>query len=374
MIYLDYNATTPVDPRVLDEMLPFFSAHYGNPSSIHLPGKTARAALEKSRRQVADLIGAEPDEIIFTSGGTESNNLAILGSVASSPPGHIVTCVVEHPAVAEPVRFLEGRGCRVTRVPVDGYGRVSSADVLEALRPDTFLVTLMHSNNEVGTLQPVAELGPALVERGIRFHSDAAQSPGKVRIDVRELGVDLLSLAGHKFYGPKGVGALYVRRGTGLSRVLLGASQEKGLRPGTEAVPLIVGLGSASELAATPGWGGAMKAMTERLADRLRRSFPELRLNGHSSERLPNTLNVCLPGMRVQQVLESLGDRLAVSTASACHSGAQHPSSVLKAMGLSDEDAFSSIRFSAGKDTSEEEIEVAVALLEAEFERVLGGG
>ena len=374
MIYLDYNATTPVDPRVLDEMLPFFSIHYGNPSSVHPPGRTARAALEKSRRQVADLIGAEPDEIIFTSGGTESNNLAILGSVPSSPTGHIVTCVVEHPAVAEPVRFLEGRGCRVTRVPVDRYGRVSSSDILEALRPDTFLVTLMHSNNEVGTLQPVAELGPRLTERGIRFHTDAAQSPGKVRINVREIGADLLSLAGHKFYGPKGIGALFVRRGTGMSRVLFGASQEKSLRPGTEAVPLIVGLGLASELAATPGWGGAMKAMTERLAERLKHSFPEARLNGHPSERLPNTLNVCLPGIRVQQVLESLGDRLALSTASACHSGAHRPSSVLKAMGLSDEEALSSIRFSVGKDTLEEEIDVAVALLKAESEKGLGRG
>lgn len=370
MIYLDHNATTPVDERVREAMMPFLSGEFGNPSSSHVLGRRARQAVEEAREKVAVAIGASADEIIFTSGGTESNNMAILGTAFRLGRGHVITTVVEHPAVLKPCDHLEALGYEVTRIPVDAHGRVSVDELVARIRPDTILVTVMHSNNETGTLEPVSEIAAALADRDLFFHTDAAQSMGKVSLDVEELGVDFMSLAGHKFYAPKGVGVLYIRNGVPLNPVLFGAGHERGLRPGTENTSMIAGIGEAARLAAGGVHGQRMRLMSERLFKGLGRLRRDISINGHETLRLPNTLNILLPQVPARRLLDILDCGLAASTASACHDTASAPSGVLKAMGLSDADALSSIRFSLGRDTSEDDVDEAIELIAGGLGRV----
>jgi cysteine desulfurase len=359
-VYLDYNATTPVDPAVFAAMRPYLEAEFGNPSSGHVYGRAARDAVDRARRQVADLLCAAPEEIVFTGGGSEADNLAILGcALAQLDRGrHIVTSAVEHPAVVAACRYLQRwHGFEVTAVPVDGTGSVDPDDVRRAIRADTILVTVMHAQNEVGTLQPVTEIATVAHEAGVIFHSDAAQSVGKVPTRVAELGVDLLALAGHKLYGPKGVGALYVRAGIVLEPLIHGAEQERGLRAGTENVAGIVGLGTACALADTElrEGGGHLCALRDDLFSRLAAAIPDLRLHGHPERRLPNTLNVGVSGIAGAALLaEAPG--VAASTGSACHAGRTEPSGILLAMGLSREEALTAVRLSLGRFTTEGDV------------------
>ena len=365
-IYLDYNATTPVAPEVVAAMLPFLREHFGNPSSIHAYGDAPRMAMAESRQEIARLIGARPAEIIFTGSATEANNLAILGLARAlgATRGHAVISAVEHPSVSEPCRRLQELGWSVTVVPVDACGRVAARDIAEAIRSDTGLVSVMHANNEVGTIQPIAEISAIVRARGVLLHTDAAQSAGKVALDVEALGVDLLTLAGHKFYAPKGVGALYVRTGTPMAAVLAGAGQERGLRPATENIPHIVALGTAARLARErlPATGTRLRALRERLHGRLLQEVSGLTLNGHPEHRLPNTLNVSFPGVSGATLLQT-ADRVAASTGSACHAGDAAPSGVLGAMGLSHQRASGAVRLSIGHYTREDDIDTAAAAL-----------
>ncbi len=358
MIYLDYNATTPVAPQVVDAMLPFLTEHFGNPSSGHQYGRRAADAVERARTQIATLIGANPSEIVFTSGGTEASNLAIRGAFAASDRDRIVTSAIEHPATIEPCRYLADRfGAEVTEVKVDRHGMVDLNAVDARLSDDVAVVTVMHSNNEVGTLQPVTEVAKLAHDVGAVVHTDAAQSVGKVPVDVDELGVDLLTIAGHKLYAPKGVGALYVREGTPIEPVMRGAGHERGLRPGTENVPYIVALGAACELA--DEWlrchAAGLKALRDRFWDGLRERVDDIVLFGHPTRRLPNTLNVGF-STSGREVLDSLPD-VAASTGSACHDDVVEPSRVLTAMGIGRERALGAVRFSLGRETISEEIE-----------------
>lgn len=368
-IYLDYNATTPVAPQVLEAMLPYLREHFGNPSSSHPYGRRAQEAVARAREQVAGLIGADPGEIVFTGCATEANNLAILG-VAEALRGrgrHLITSAVEHPAVARPMEHLRGRDWALTVLPVDGYGRVSPDDLAHGLREDTVLVSVMHANNEVGTLQPIAELAALARARGVLFHTDAAQSAGKIPVDVDALGVDLLTIAGHKLYAPKGVGALYVRGGTPLAPIQLGAGHERGLRPGTENVPHIVGLGAAAERARARLSGGMDRLREHRdaLHQRLAAAIPGLVLNGHPDERLPNTLNLSCPGVSGRGLLARAAT-IAASVGSACHEEGAGVSGVLGAMGVSAERALGAVRLSLGEPTTDVEIrEAADALIAA---------
>ncbi|MFY1826538.1 cysteine desulfurase family protein [Myxococcus fulvus] len=376
-LYLDHNATTPVDPEVVDALLPYLREHHGNPSSGHAYGRRAHAALEEARCKVAALIGAKPDEVLFTSGGTEANNLAIRGTAeARADRRHVLTSVIEHPATKLPCDALEWRGWRVTWLPVDAQGRVRVEDAREALDAaggETALVSLMHSNNETGVLQPVADIAALARRHGVSVHTDAAQSVGKVPVDVTALGVDLLTLVGHKLRAPKGVGALYVRQGTPLRAVTLGGGQERGLRPGTENVPYAVGLGVACELAGRRLSQGtqAMLALRERLWTGLREAVPGLALSGQDAERLPNTLNVRFPGVRGGAVLAATPE-VAASTGSACHDGGETASPVLRAMGIPEADALGAVRLSLGPDTTQEEVARAVVVLARGWKQVAG--
>jgi len=364
-IYLDHNATTPLLPEVVDAMLPYLREHFGNPSSGHALGRRAREAVETARARVAALLGAAPGEIVFTSGGTEANNLAIRGATAARPDReHLVTSVIEHPATANPCRLLEQRSSKITWLGVDAHGRIRAEDVRQALTGGTALVTLMHANNETGTLQPIAEVAPAVHRAGALLHADAAQSVGKVDTRVDELGVDLLSIAGHKLYAPKGVGALYVREGVALEPVLRGAGHERGLRPGTENVASLVGLGVACEIAAASlaQEAARVRALRDRLWALLRAQIPGLALNGHETQRLPNTLNLRFPGVRGSAVLAG-APGIAASTGSACHEGGEAASAVLLAMGLAAGDALGSVRLSLGRSTTREDIDRAAELL-----------
>lgn len=366
MIYLDHNASTPVDPEVADEILSALRSHYGNPSSSHAVGSRAKALVEKARSRVSQLVGAKEGEIIFTSGGTESNNLAIIGLAArKSAKRHLITSVIEHPSVANPCRHLEEKGFDVTYLNIGSEGRVSVPDVEKAIREDTFLITIMHANNETGVLQPIEEIGALARKAGIVFHTDAAQTVGKIPVDVRKLNCDMMTVAAHKFYGPKGVGALFVRNGVELHPTLFGAGHERGLRPGTENVHSIAGLGKACELAAlyVEERASRIRRLTETLYHGLRERIGGIRLNGHGTLRLPNTLNICIPGVDSTSLLEKMKDTLAASSGSACHAGQRKPSPVLTAMGLSEADALSSIRLSTGKDNTEEEMRAAVEIL-----------
>jgi len=368
-IYLDYNGTTPLDPEVLDAMLPFLGDEFGNPSSSHWYGIRPKQAVEAARRQVAGLLGCLPEEVFFTSGGTESNNHAIKGMARALrfKGSHIVTSAVEHPAVLEVCTCLQAEGFETTRVAVDDWGMVDPGRVERALRPDTVLVTIMHANNEVGTVQPVASIAEAARARGIAMHTDAAQSLGKVPVEVSTLGVDLLSVAGHKIYAPKGVGALYVRTGLAPEKFCHGAGQEGGWRAGTENVAGIVGLGKACEIAARD-LASAMAHMRElrnRLHEGITSRVPDVRLNGHPEHRLPNTLSLSFRGIEANRLLEEIGLKVAASAGAACHAGSVAVSHVLEAMRVPVEWAKGTLRFTVGRMTTKAEIDRAVDVMAA---------
>jgi cysteine desulfurase len=365
MIYLDNNASTPVDPEVADAIHSALRLHFGNPSSSHDIGLRAREALERARAQVADLIGASPEEIFFTSGGTESNNLAIIGTAIGKGKGHIITTAIEHPSVANPCLHLREKGFAVSFVAVGRDGRVDPGEIKKAIRKETILITAMHANNETGVLQPVEEIGLLAREAGIPFHTDAAQTVGKISVSAAQLNVDMVTVVSHKFYGPKGIGALYVRQGLSLKPILFGAGHERGLRPGTENIPGIVGLGKTCELARryTKERAFHLKKLTDLLFAGLTEKVDGIRLNGHEILRLPNTLNISIRGVDSLDLLEKIRSTIAATAGSACHSGQKSPSPVLTAMGISEADALSSIRLSTGKDNTEEEIKEAISVL-----------
>lgn len=365
MIYLDYNATTPIDPAVAEAMRPFITQQFGNPSSGHPLGRTAKAAVDAARVSLARLIGASPDEVVFTSGGTESSNTAIKGAarLRGAKGRHLVTTAVEHPATIEPMRWLEGLGFTRTEVRVDGTGMVDPDDVRRAIRPDTILISIIHAQNEVGTIEPVAEIGRIAREAGVLFHIDAAQSAGKIPVDVQAIGADFGSIAGHKMYAPKGIGALYIRKGVTIEPLIHGASQEQGRRAGTENVVMIAGLGKAAELAAAHLADGSLGAIRDYFWSRLSETFAQrVVLNGHPTQRLPGTLSVSFPGQVGGEILSKL-DGVCASTGAACHSGGAKPSAVLMAMGFNVERAVGTIRFSVGRPTRKEEIDRVVDML-----------
>ena len=364
-IYLDFNASTPIAPEVAEAMRPFLSQHFGNPSSQHWAGIPAREAVERAREQVAEHLQCSPDEIVFTSGGSESNNHAIKGVFFAlrEKGNHIITTQIEHPAVINPCRFLEKLGAEVTYVPVDRHGRVDPQDIQRAITPRTILITVMHANNEVGTIQPIEEISKIARERGIVFHTDAAQSVGKIVTKVDDLGVDLLSVAGHKLYAPKGIGALYIHKGTPIEPLIHGAGHESGRRAGTENVLLVVGLGKACEIAKSHVNDDGILELRNRFWKLLQDNFGEkVVLNGHPLHRLPNTLNVSFVGKAGGEILSRL-DGVAASTGAACHSGSVELSPVLKAMGISNEVGMGAIRFSLGRTTTIQELERVVHLL-----------
>jgi cysteine desulfurase len=380
-IYLDYNATTPLDPAVVDAMLPYLREHFGNPSSTHAYGKVAHDAVDRARRQVAGLLGAAPDEIVFTGGGTEASNHAIKGAVLARKGtvvasflglfgrrirgAHVVISAIEHPATAEPCKFLQSRGCTVTVAPVDGRGVVDLDAVRKALDRGATLVSVMHSNNEVGTLQPIKDIAALTRSRGVPLHTDAAQSLGKVPVDVNDLGVDLLTVAGHKLCAPKGVGVLYVRRGVRLESLIHGAGHEAGRRAGTENVPYLVALGAACEIArqTLPAATDRLRALRDRLWQRLQEGLGErVVLNGHPGQRLPNTLNASFAGHVGAELLAKVPE-VAASTGSACHEGQVTQSPVLCAMGVPPAVGRGALRLTVGRFTTEEEVDQAAEAL-----------
>lgn len=368
LIYLDHNATTPVAPSIREALWPFLGEHYGNPSSGHSLGRGAHEAVEDAREQVAGLLGAEREEIVFTSGGTESNNLALMGAArkqAIELGGHIVISALEHPAVVQPVRALERMGYQISIVGCTRPGVVLPESIAAAMRPNTVLVSVMHANNEIGTIQPIREIAEICHARGALLHTDAAQTVGKISVDVRELGVDLLTVAGHKMYAPKGVGALFVKSGVALEPIMHGAGHEGGLRPGTENVPGIVALGKAANLAARK-WdehAERMETLRDKLFARLLDGVgPRLLLHGAGAPRLPNTLSVSFPDVAARDLLGRTPE-LCASTGAACHSGVTSMSPTLAAIGATPEQAAGMLRLSLGWSTTDEEIERAASLL-----------
>lgn len=361
-IYLDYNATTPVDPEVAEAMLPYLSNYFGNPSSIHKYGEITKEAVEKARIQVAELINCKPSEIAFTSGGTESNNFAIKGSAnfLQNKGKHIITSGIERPAVTEVCKYLETLGFEISYIPVDQYGITSIHDLEKAIRPSTILITIMHANNEIGTIQPIEEIASLAKKHKIRFHTDAAQSMGKIKVDVQEMGVDLLSIAGHKLYAPKGVGAIYIKEGTLLEKFMHGANHEGNLRAGTENVLEIVGLGKAAEIAKRDFKKNYehVKDLKDTLYQNLLAAYPETHLNGHPEKCLPNTLSLSFPNIEANTLLTKM-EGVAASAGAACHSEGINLSSVLKAIELPEKIAMGTIRFSTGKYLSREDIKNA---------------
>jgi cysteine desulfurase len=367
-IYLDYNATTPIAPEVADEMLPYIQAHFGNPSSGYAIGRHNKEAIEKARMQVATLIGALPGEIIFTSGGTESNNHAIRGAVfARQQKGkHIITSQVEHPAVTEVCKSLKKQGYEITWLPVDAFGKVNPADIEKVVRPDTVLITIMHANNEVGTIQPVKEIGEIAKKHGVIFHADAAQSVGKIETDVNEMSVDLLSIAGHKLYAPKGIGALYIWNGVKLENLIFGAGQERGLRPGTENVPYIVALGKACELASEnlDTNNRHLFETRQRLLNGLKEKCrTTIQLNADLNNCLPNTLSIAFEKVDAHTLASLVSKKVLFSTGSACHADSVEISPVLKAMQVNPHTAAGTVRISTGKYSTTEEIDQAVEII-----------
>lgn len=361
-IYFDYNASTPIDPAVADAMRPFLEDHYGNPSSGHWAATTAKEALETARGQAAALLNCQNDEIVFTSGGSEANNLALKGVFFAlrEKGNHIITTQIEHPAIIEPCRFLERLGARVTYLPVDGTGRVDSDDLRRAITSHTILVSIMHANNEVGTIQPIADCARITHEHDVLFHTDAAQSVGKVPSAVNELGVDLLSIAGHKVYAPKGVGALFIRRGLSLEPLIHGAGHESGRRAGTESALLAVGLGKACVLAGDLAPMDRVRDLRDLFWQELQKHFGNrVSLNGHPIHRLPNTLNVSFVNRIGGDILGRLHG-IAASTGSACHSGRIELSPVLQAMGVAPQVGMGAVRFSLGRGTTKDEIQTVV--------------
>jgi len=374
-VYLDYNATTPVDPLVADAIEPCLRQHFGNPSSSHVYGRRAHQAVELAREQVALLIAAQADEIVFTGCATEANNLAIRGAAGAlrDKGRHLVTSAVEHPSVEQPFQHLRDDGWEVSVIAVDSYGQIDPGNLSAALRDDTVLVSIMHANNEVGTLQPIEEIAAITRPRGILLHTDAAQSAAKIPVSVDALGVDLLTLAGHKFYASKGVGALYVRHGTPLKPVLVGAGHEAGLRPGTENVPAIAGLGAAARIASErqATHGQQLCRLRDQLHTRLAEAIPGLLLNGHPEQRLPNTLNLSFPGVDGRDLLAHAAADVAASVGSACHEEGDAVSGVLGAMGIDAERARGAVRLSLGTPSNEAEIERAAKALIAAWQACL---
>ena len=371
-VYLDHAATTPVDEEVLEEMLPYFTKKYGNASSLHSFGREARDAIERSRERVAELIGAESEEIIFTAGGTESDNIAIKGIAFRKGKGHIITSQIEHPAVMATCQHLEKKGFDVTYLPVDKYGMVSPEDVENAIRDDTILITIMHANNEIGTVEPIEEIAKIARENEIVFHTDAVQSVGKIPVNVKRIGMDMLSISAHKIYGPKGVGALYIKKGTKIEAIIHGGGHEKGLRPSTENVPGIVGLGKACELA-EKRMEEDMKRI-QRLRDRLIKGVLEIEesyLNGHPEKRLPNNAHFRFAAVEGESLILSLDDKgIAGSTGSACSSKKLKPSHVLMAIGLNEVQAHGSLRLTLGRENTEEEIDYVIEVLPPILEKL----
>ena len=373
-IYLDYNASTPIDPRVAAVMRPLLEGPFANPSATHPNGRAAHALLDQARAQVADLLACGPDEIVFTSGGSEADNLALKGVFFSlrERGDHIVTTAIEHPAILEPLRFLERLGAKVTVIPVDRTGLVDPEDVRRAITPRTILVSVMHANNEVGTIEPVAQIAEIAREHGVLVHTDAAQSVGKIRTRVDELGVDLLTIAGHKLYAPKGVGALYVRRGVTLEPLIHGAGHESGRRAGTESVLLAAALGQACELAADLRHLEETRRLRDRLWDGLQARFGEgVVLNGHETELLPNTLNVSFVGLVGADILAAL-DGVAASTGAACHADSVELSPVLRAMGVEPRVGMGAVRLSLGRMTTGAEVDAVLDRVERALEAGVG--
>jgi cysteine desulfurase len=366
-IYLDYNGTTPHDPEVIEAMRPFLETEFGNPSSSHWYGIKPKQAVETARKQVAGILNCRPVEVFFTSGGTESNNHAILGVARQlrRKGNHIITSSFEHPAVFEVCRYLETEGFKTTYLPVSEDGMVDPDDVERAVRPTTILITIMHANNEVGTVQPIAQISRIARQQGIAVHTDAAQSVGKIATDVEELGVDLLSVAGHKIYAPKGIGALYVRPPLLPQKFCFGAGQEMGWRAGTENVLEIVGLGKACEIAhRDPEKNMAhMKFLRDRLHEGLLAKLADIRLNGHYDQRLPNTLSISFKGREANRILEDIGQKVAASAGAACHSDAVQISHVLEAMNVPVEWAKGTLRFSVGRMTTKEDIDKTIRVV-----------
>ncbi len=365
-VYLDYNATCPVAEEVIRAMEPYFSRYFGNPSSGHRWGQAAREALEEARRRLAQVLGVRPEEVVFLSGGTEANNAAIFGSLMAQPQKrHVITSQVEHPSVLNPCLRLLEKGYEVTFVSVDETGLVDPDGVHRAIRRDTGLITIMQANNEVGTIEPIAEIGALAREAGVPFHVDAAQAMGKIPVRPDELLCDYLTLAGHKFYAPKGIGALYIRQGAPFSPLLSGAGQEKGRRPGTEPVALAVGLSRAAELVTKDLTQEALrlKALRDQLHEGLQALWPRLILNGHPKQRLPNTLNVSFLGLEASEIL-SRAPEIMATTGAACHDRSVSVSHVLAAMGRGPEEAQGTIRFSLGRPTTKEEIDQTLEILE----------
>lgn len=365
-IYMDNAATTATRPEVLEAMMPYFTQFYGNPSSIHSFGRDARRALENARKQVAAALNCEPREVYFTAGGSESDNWAIRCALQNKKGKHIITSAIEHHAVLHTCEYMEKQGYEVTYLPVDEYGIVSVEDVKKAIRPDTALITIMAANNEIGTIQPIAEIGKIAKEAGILFHTDAVQAIGAIPVDVKEWNVDMLSLSGHKFHAPKGVGALYIRKGIRISNLIYGGAQERGLRAGTENLPGIVGLGKAIELAVAelPEYAERMTALRDKLIDGILNSIPDVQLNGHRTQRLPGNVNVSVRYVEGEALLMGLDlAGIAASSGSACTSGSLDPSHVLLAIGLPHEIAHGSLRLSLGNETTEEDVDYVIETL-----------
>lgn len=365
-IYMDNAATTATRPEVLEAMLPYFTQNYGNPSSIHAFGRDARRALENARKQVAAALNCEPREVYFTAGGSESDNWAIRCALQNKQGKHIITSAIEHHAVLHTCEYMEKQGYEVTYLPVDEYGIVSVEDVKKAIRPDTALITIMAANNEIGTIQPIAEIGKIAKEAGILFHTDAVQAIGAIPVDVKEWNVDMLSLSGHKFHAPKGVGALYIRKGIRITNLIYGGAQERGLRAGTENLPGIVGLGKAIELAAAelPAYAERMTKLRDRLIEGILANITDVQLNGHRTQRLPGNVNVSVRYVEGEALLMRLDlAGIAASSGSACTSGSLDPSHVLLAIGLPHEIAHGSLRLSLGSETTEADIDYVIETL-----------
>jgi len=368
LVYLDNAATTPVDPRVKAAMVPYLEEQFGNPSSVHSAGQAVRAAVEEARGQVASLIGARPDEVFFTSGGTEADNWAIKGIAWAriDKGNHIITSAIEHHAIIESCHYLSKHGYDITLLPVDKYGLVDPEDVIRAITPKTILVSVMHANNEIGTIEPVAEISRIVRERGIPFHVDAVQTAGHLPVDVNDLNVDLLSISGHKLYGPKGTGALYIRKGTRIESLLSGGSQERNKRTGTENVPGIIGFGKAAEIArmemaSETEW---LYRLRDRMSSELLDRIPDSQLNGHPALRLPNNVNISFSYVEGESLVLNLDfEGICASTGSACSSSSLEPSHVLLACGKIAEEAHGSLRFTLGKFTEEPDIDAVIEAL-----------
>ncbi|WP_307794946.1 cysteine desulfurase family protein [Alkalihalobacillus sp. BA299] len=365
-VYLDYNASTPIAPEVREAMLPFLEKHYGNPSALHFEGVHGKRAVENARKQVSTILKCQPSEMIFTSGGSESNNHVLKGvySTFRQKGNHIITTTIEHPSIINPCKYLESIGAKVTYVRVDHFGRVNPNDIRAAITKETILISVMHSNNEVGTIQPIKEIGEIAKEHDILFHTDASQSVGKVLLDVKELNVDFLTIAGHKLYAPKGIGALYIREGIDIEQLIHGAGHEGGKRAGTENVVFAVGLGKACEVGnESMEQNEHVRALRDYFWQQLKAHFKDMvTLNGHPEYRLPNTLNINFTKRIGQDILTTI-PQLAASTGSACHSGEVTLSPVLKAMGVNEEEGKGAIRFSLGRYSTKEEIDYALSLI-----------